>query len=191
MTLQEKQALRACIKEKRRSVPEKDPFPIVARILCSPLFLDADILFLYAGATGEVDVFPIAEKAWEMGKLVAFPLTCGKGVMTFHKVTSLAELSCGFHGILEPPKEAPVLTGTKKSLMLVPALAFDVKGYRLGYGGGYYDRYLPSFKGTTLGVAFQEYLLPKLPHESHDMRVSYMVTDEKMIQTRMFYGTGF
>jgi 5-formyltetrahydrofolate cyclo-ligase len=65
--------------------------------------------------------------------------------------------------------------------MLVPALAFDVKGYRLGYGGGYYDRYLPYFHGITFGIAFYEDVFPELPHEPHDMRVSYIVTDEIMI----------
>ena len=145
MVSKEKQALRACIKENRATSKRRDPASIYTRILHSPLFLEADTLFLYAHTHGEIDVFPLALKAWEMGKTVAFPLVGETGMMTFRSVTSLAELSPGFHGILEPSKEAPLATGTDKSLMLVPALAFDVKGYRLGYGGGYYDRYLPYF----------------------------------------------
>ena len=172
-------------------MPTRNPKTILDHIVTSPLFLDADILFLYAATTGEIDVFPLAQKAFEMGKLVAFPRVRDEGIMTFHEVEHLDKLSPGFHGILEPSERAPVLEGTASSLMLVPALTYDTQGYRLGYGGGYYDRYLPHFQGVSMGILFREDLMEELPHEPHDMRLSYIATDEKMIQTRKFYGTGF
>ena len=108
-----------------------------------PEFRAAKTLLLYFPLANEINLIPVFNHAREKGMACAFP-RCGdkKGEMSFYLVNTLDELEVGKFGICEPRADAPRLTDFSDAVAFVPALAFDKKGYRVGYGGGYYDRFL-------------------------------------------------
>lgn len=112
--------------------------------------------------------------------------------MVFRRLTGLAphELEKGRFGIPEPPPRCPELTPSQleNALILVPALAFDDRGYRLGYGGGYYDRYLGFLRDkgisvTTVGLAYGICRAKLLPHEPHDLAVDIIIDERRTVLT--------
>jgi 5-formyltetrahydrofolate cyclo-ligase len=152
-------------------------------------FLDLDewrkarVIGMYAPLRCEVDILPLGEEALARGKQVAFPrANPPRATLWFYRVASLGDLSPGTHGILEPPDVAARRTTLEEmDLLLVPGLAFDFKGQRLGFGGGYYDRLL-SERGRgggpySIGVAFECQVLSALPVASHDRPVDALVTE--------------
>lgn len=142
-------------------------------------------ILLYAPKKVEVDVTPIAKAAWDAGKSVAFP-RCHKpedsfAYMTYHIVNSLDELEPGSFGLLEPREDAPLYDpgdDTRGSLAFAPAIAFDKYGYRLGYGGGYYDRFFNAYNGSVVGVIFSDFVVPSLPHGRYDIRAGLLITEK-------------
>ncbi len=125
----------------------------------------------------EVNTYPIIEKAWELGKGVAavkcVPKTKG---LEFYQIRDFSQIGKGFYGLYEPIVEQTVKIDTKDiDLLIVPGVAFTTEGKRLGVGGGYYDRLLPTFSGTTVALAFCEQLLDDLPMESHDQYIQKII----------------
>ncbi len=154
---------------------------ICRRILALSCYRFAPSVLLYYPIKSEINILPVIEDALKRGKTVALPL-CEKepGVMTFRKITSLAELAAGTFGVPEPSEDAPALQKEltdPKSFIIVPALAFDKSGYRLGYGKGYYDRFLGGFKGTSAGVVYQNLIFKQLPKGFFDRRVQLLVSE--------------
>lgn len=142
----------------------------------------SDLLLFYAPIRSEVDVFPLALDALKKGRRVAFP-RCEEepGIMTFRFVKSADELETGAFRVREPRAGAERVSSEELksggAFLLVPALAFDRNGYRLGYGKGYYDRFLSQFCGFSLGVTFGELFKDELPHGRFDRRVDAVVTE--------------
>ena len=98
--------------------------------------------------------------------------------MEFHLISSLQELTKGAYGVMEPnPVSCPVLHEYSGSLCVVPALAYDKAGYRLGYGGGYYDRFLSRYTGVTAGIVYQCFLRERLIHGRYDRPVEFVFTE--------------
>lgn len=148
------------------------------------LFQTADTVLAYAAFRGETDLTDVVSLALRLGKTVAFPKTLdSEGHMAFLRVHSLEELKPGRYGISEPVNGESVLP-TERTLCLVPALAFDAKGNRLGYGGGFYDRFLRSFPGISAGILPSVCLFPELPHEAWDVPVQYLVTEATIVETQ-------
>ena len=100
--------------------------------------------------------------------------------MDFFVVEGENDLSEGMYGIFAPKAECPVLRADEKCLCCVPGLSFDKKGYRLGYGKGYYDRYLSSFKGISIGFCYDALVSEGLPCDSYDKQVNCLITDKKI-----------
>lgn len=126
----------------------------------------------------EVDTYPIIHEAWRTGKTIVVP-KCHKSTreMTFHIIHSFEELESVFFGLLEPIVSKTVVVDKGDiDLVIVPGLGYTTKGYRLGFGGGYYDRFLIDYKGKTLSLAFPEQIVPTLPIESHDIPVNKLIT---------------
>ena len=145
-------------------------------------FRYAEYVLLYAATEGEIDVNAIAQLALEKGKKVCFP-RCDKKThtMTYHIVQSLDELKVDSYGILEPAEEAPVYEPEKDTgaaVCFVPGLVYDKAGYRLGYGKGFYDRYLSAFSGCTIGVVYSDYILPVVPRGRFDVSVDILLTEK-------------
>ena len=103
--------------------------------------------------------------------------------MTARRIRSLDELRAGKYGILEPDAAAEELPPEQIGLIIVPALACDRQGYRLGYGGGYYDRFLSHTGAVRMALCAEARLLSRLPHEPFDMRCNYVITERQVLHT--------
>lgn len=145
-------------------------------------FRHADIILLYAPIKSEIDVIPIFEAAKQRGKRVAFPkCNTENRTIKFYFVDSLDELEPCAYGIREPKDTAPLYdpsTTQGVAVCFVPGLAFDSYGYRLGYGKGYYDKFMYEFLGCTIGVTYSQFILPSLPRGRYDKRCDIMLTEK-------------
>ena len=106
--------------------------------------------------------------------------------MQYHLVSSLDELAQDSYGILEPPPENPIYDPENdlgSAVCFVPGLVYDKAGYRLGYGKGFYDRYLSHFSGCTLGVVYSDYILPTVPRGRFDVSVDILLTEKGVKMT--------
>lgn len=151
---QQAQALRESLDPATRKTADR---AMAQAVIKSSLFSRAPLVLAYCSFGSEVDTHTLIEEALRQDKEVALPRCLpGTGLMTWHTITSLSDLAPGYGGILEPPDNPATLidprTTDPRALALVPGLLFDDAGYRLGYGGGYYDRFLASFPGTSLGL---------------------------------------
>jgi 5-formyltetrahydrofolate cyclo-ligase len=152
-------------------------FEAVCRL---PEYRSADRIFLYCSMEREVDTAAIRAHAEKEGKLVAFPRVFGGGKMDFAIVDGLPEQ---FFGIPQPSSELPAIVPGEGDLILVPALCYDEDGFRLGQGGGYYDRFLAGCPAVTAGLGRGRLLVRRLPRQIHDVPVSILITEE--ITTRL------
>ncbi len=169
---------RALTAEERAEKSEK----VCRNMLGSATYRYADVLLMYYPKDDEIDIRPIVEAALAAGKKVAFP-RCNPAdhTMVFHFVSSLADLLPGSYNIMEPSAELPAfdLADAEKCNVacVVPAVVFDKKGFRIGYGGGYYDRYLAGFRGTKLGLVYRDFIVNFVPHGRFDLTVDVMITE--------------
>ena len=184
----EKAELRARARTLRSAMPQEvraaASAVICETILASSLFADCRMLLCYAPLGSEVDVLPVAQAALEQGKAVGFPI-CHGDEMEFYAVSSLSELcKADRFGIRIPAAEHRRITPDGDTLMLLPGLAFDGAGNRIGYGKGYYDRYLHRALAPpiTLGVTYAATLLGHIPAEATDIPAAYLVTEKEFIR---------
>ena len=187
MINQDKKSLRSEYKNIRSSVSDRDAknLRIAEVVLKSLQYKNADKIFAYWSVSSEVETYSIISMALTDGKKVALPKCSDKeGNMKFYYITSLSDLIDGMYGIKEPPTDRLADDFTADSLCLVPALSFDKDGYRLGYGKGYYDRFLSAFTGVTIGLCYEECLIETLPKDRYDKNVNYIVTNEKIYDIR-------
>ena len=163
--------------EYRRNAEEK----MISSLLSLLQFQNAKTVLTFYPVGSEPAILPIAEAALTLGKRVAFPLCHPEGpFMTFHSVDSLDALTNGSYGIPEPDGISPAVSELEDAICIVPALAFDENGYRLGYGKGYYDRFLSSFDGVSVGLVFSSLLLCDLPRDEYDEKVDIIITEKEM-----------
>ena len=178
----EKERLRRSLLEKRRRLDAGSRAAydrrIAERLLLSPCWAAAGTVFCYVGTGWEVSTAKILDAALSTGRRVAVPLCLPDGVMEAHEIFSLNALVPGMFGIPEPRRDTPVLPPQAFDLAVVPAVAFDSAGFRIGRGGGYYDRYLSQLRGVKAGLCYEQFLLPSLPREPHDERVDLILTEE-------------
>lgn len=155
-------------------------------ILSSASFRYAETVLAYYPREGEINILPALETALAMGKRVALPRCDGEHHMTYRFVTSLADVEPGMYGIPEPSENAPAFAEDPghATLCLVPGVVFDTRGYRIGYGGGYYDRFLHSFGGSVAGVIYREFILPSLPFGRYDLALPVMITETGMVRSK-------
>jgi len=153
---------------------------IFKRLLTLSEYSNAQRIMLYYSVDREPDTIAIATSALLAGKTVAFPYCYPGGKMDARMVDSLDKLVPAVLGIPAPPSCAPVIEPENLDLIIVPALLFDKSGYRLGYGGGYYDRYLSNLSAFTVGITRQKLLRSEIPREPHDVAVSCLITEENI-----------
>ncbi len=159
---------------------QKDAFDkkIFNKLTASITYRHSTDILLYASYRGEVDTWQIFEKAIQDGKKVAFPCCNPDNTMTYRYVTDRSQLSEKSFGILEPGDDCPECDPSNFSLLIVPGLVFDRSGYRIGYGKGFYDRYLSSFKGVSIGLAYSKLLLPEVPRGRYDRHVDVIISEK-------------
>lgn len=153
---------------------------VTQRVTALKAFRECDTLFAFISAKAEISTEGIIQTAFELNKQVAVPLVLDKEKMCFIYISSLSDLKEGSFGIREPKYDSEKLAvPTKHSIMLVPALAFDKSLNRLGYGGGYYDRYMaenpaPLKTGIGFSVQYSEELLPR---DEYDLPLDILITE--------------
>lgn len=141
-------------------------------------------VLMYAPMGGELDVWPLLEMALGLGKVVALPrydaLTNAYGAFQLKDLAN--DLEPGRYGIREPKGQSTLLPLNRLDFILVPGLAYDLQGHRLGRGRGFYDRLLGAVCGTTCGVAFEEQIVRRVPVEPHDSDVNCILTPTRWIE---------
>ncbi len=149
-------------------------------------------LLVYVSTPIEVDTHRIIEQALEDGKQVAVP-RCVDGTrnMEFYYIRSLDDLEPGSFGVLEPiPAKTELMTDFTRGLCIVPAFSYDWSGFRLGYGKGYYDRFLSRFEGNIIGICYSSCVQRSLPHGRYDRPVELLVTENYLRRTVNRAGKG-
>lgn len=189
---QEKKLLRKKFKEQRKNISLHDRILANERIFENLVNLNeienADYILTFISFGSEPDTLKFSEYILSNGKkLAAAKCTAEKGVMNFHIIKSLDDLEKGSYGIPEPKNDIPFLSDEEidknKVLCIVPGYSFSEKGYRLGYGGGYYDRFLSEHKNVkTIGICFDEMISDEIPVGEYDIPVSLIVTDRKITE---------
>lgn len=179
-----KDALRAAARARLEALPQAD---LVAQsnlacraLIASDLFAAARTILLYAPAHHEPNLSPLASAATADGKTIGVPAVLwGQGLLVPRIVHDLGpSLIPGKHGIRVPAEHAPELPIESIDLVIVPGLAFDREGGRLGRGGGFYDRFLadPRLKARTIAVALEPQIVPRIPMLPHDRRIDALAT---------------
>lgn len=177
-----KSELRARFAEMRKGLSkehrQKMDLEIESRLLCSEEYAEADMILTYVSVKLEPDTLGIIHAAFANGKRVAVPKCTEGNNMDFYFIKSADDLVKGKYGLSEPDTDkCKKANPTEKSLCIVPALSFDAKGFRLGKGGGYYDRFLKDFKGKSAGLCYHSFLRLSLPKEAFDIPVDIIVTE--------------
>ncbi|MCR5118260.1 MAG: 5-formyltetrahydrofolate cyclo-ligase [Lachnospiraceae bacterium] len=176
---EEKKALRKDILKLRDALAyeqrDNDAAAICDLLFMHPAVLSAKKILLFASFGSEPDTDPIAIRALDMGKEIYYPRVEDKDI-SFYAVKDITELKSGYKGIREPATERPWDGEVKDSVVLVPGTAFDKYGRRMGYGGGFYDRFLKAHPGIySIGICFELQLLESIPEEDHDEKVNDII----------------
>lgn len=151
-------------------------------VLAHPWFQRAKTIMAYAALAGEPNLQPVLEEILLQGKILVLPRCEKDGAMSGRRVSALPRCAPGMYGVTEPPEDSPVVYPTQIDLILVPGMAFDAQGGRLGRGKGYYDRFLAEYQGRTMGICYHGNLLEQVPVEGHDKRMDAVVTDQTIIK---------
>ncbi len=182
---QQKKELRVALKAKRKQIAadikKQLDEDICNNILNSVSYKYADVVLMFYPAEYEIDVLRVFEKALQDGKRVAFPKCVSKGVMKFYFVSTKKDLIKGSYGILEPKdtREQYSPDVAVHPLCIVPCLCAFIDGKRLGYGGGYYDRFLSCFEGISMCVQYEDFLFEQIPFDKrYDKKADIIVTEK-------------
>lgn len=181
----DKGSLRVLYLNQRNAVPEKLRAPqderILARLESLDVFKEATMLLCYVSHGSEIDTRPLMERWLSKGGRLAVPrVVKDEHNLEFCEISSLDELVSGTFGIMEPADDVEPVGNYEMagSVCLVPGLVFDGDGQRIGYGGGYYDSFLPLYPGTKIGLARTWQLSNNpLPSSIHDVTVDVVVSE--------------
>lgn len=157
-------------------------------LFSSELYQNTQIFFLYASFRSEADTWMLLDRMLLDQKEVYMPRTQParegqEGSMEFFRVRAREDLVPGLYGIYEPGSHCPAFgENPKGAVCLLPGLVFDRRGGRIGYGGGYYDRYLKGHPGIVrVGMGFSFQCIPEIPMETFDIKLQYLLTEKEMV----------
>lgn len=167
------QEMKAISQEQKQFIDQT----LIERLLHHPFYQEAKVIATYLSFPHEFQTQELIEQALKDGKKVLIPKTYPKGCMDF-VVYNPQQLAKTSFGLLEPQGDLEVVDASQIDLIHVPGLAFTTKGYRIGYGGGYYDRYLEYFSGHTLSTVYRYQVQDFIP-ENHDIPVEEVLIDER------------
>ncbi|MBD7983155.1 5-formyltetrahydrofolate cyclo-ligase [Sporosarcina sp. Sa2YVA2] len=156
---------------------------IMNQLIESDSFKKAKCVAVTISRYPEVDTRPIIKYAWQMGKRVAVP-KCNARTreMDFRTINSFEDLETVYMDLLEPiESKTKSVRKDEIDLQIVPGVVFSKEGYRIGFGGGYYDRYLEQYKGDSVSLAFEIQMMNEVPVQSHDLPVDRIITENQMI----------
>lgn len=177
-----KEILRKRFLEKRRALTKDEvstsSMSVCKRVLESNWYKAADTVLAYMPIGKEVDILPILKQGLADGKSVYLPKVQGKE-MTFYKLEDLDALCSGVFGIPEPKDTTPL--PSRKGLMIVPGIVFSKAGFRIGYGGGYYDRYLQrAHQFVTVGVCYKLQLSDAIFPDVFDKQLDFVIAENEV-----------
>ena len=187
--MESKKDIRKYVLEKRNNLTAKEweekSRSIYEKVVSHPFFLYADTVYCYIDYRNEVGTREIIKKAWEDKKKVAVPKVEGTE-MSFYFIQEFADLKEGYRGIPEPESISPaedenVSDKTSQTLVIMPGVAFDNNCNRIGYGKGYYDKFLSLHKTShTMAICFACQMVDEIPAESDDVRPEILITEENV-----------
>lgn len=182
---QDKSALRKELKNARKLLKNKLELSneICKAFLETKDYKECSTLLCYVSFGDEVNTLNILSHALEQNKIVAVPVCIDKsGNMDFYIIKSIDDLHIGSFGILEPRiNECEKLNDIKNAVIVVPALCFDAFGNRLGYGKGYYDRFLQKHSLISFGLCYNSLIQKNVPVDKYDQKVDYVITEKQII----------
>jgi len=144
------------------------------------LYRTAETIGAYYSIGSEVRTQDILQEILNAGKQLALPKVV-KNDLVFKKISSFSELEPGNFSVMEPKDKCEVVKNL--DVVIVPAIALAKDGFRLGYGFGYYDRYLHGKKSTTIALSYAKQLIRSFSHDDHDVKINFIVTEDKVIKT--------
>ena len=189
MNLDEKKAFRKAMLAKRDAIPYENRVEAdKARnehIRNWETYKNAELLLFYVSYRSEADTLQLIREVLAEGRKVAVPKVEGTE-MVFYRITDFSQLIEGYKGILEPDTvQAEAITEAfpKHTILFVPGCAFDEKCGRMGYGGGFYDRFMEASQDALrVALAYEEQIVEKVPREAHDKSVEFVVTEKRIVQ---------
>lgn len=180
----DKAALRKHFLEERRtlSAGEREQINegIFRQVTSLAAYQEARVVFLYCSTPEEISTEQLLYSALSKGKTVCVPLCVYRGVMEAHVIRQVSQLAPGRFGIMEPSADAPLVQPEMIDFCVVPCLAADAAGHRLGYGGGYYDRFLAQTAATAAALCAERSFVQMLPAEPHDRPCHMIVTERRV-----------
>jgi 5-formyltetrahydrofolate cyclo-ligase len=156
---------------------------IETRLFALPEFRAAGVVLFFASFRSEVETGPMIRRALSSGKRVILPRVNGDRLDLFEIHNFDQDTAPGAWGIPEPKPLKPAAIDTV-DLVVIPGAAFDEQGNRIGYGAGFYDKLLPAFTKTTIALAFESQIVPRVPADYHDIPVGKVVTEKRIIEAR-------
>lgn len=182
--------IRAEALKRRDAIPQEvraiKSHEIKERLLSLELYKQSASTLLFCSFRTEVDTLPIIKTALNDGKKVVLPRVNRDLLnLELYQINSLDDLTPGYMNILEPlPDKCSQVVPDEMEFVVVPGVAFDLSGGRLGYGGGYYDKLLGSIMNRPflIAIAFEEQIIEHVPVDEHDVRVDMIITDRRNIE---------
>jgi 5-formyltetrahydrofolate cyclo-ligase len=182
-----KKELRLEMKNRLNTISEHDftysSNKIAQTLFTTRIWKESRVIGLTISRGREVPTRSVIERAWKEGKGVAVPKCFPEDMsMEFYLITSYDQLEEVYFGLKEPIiEENSAVQPNEIDLLIVPGVCFTEKGFRIGYGGGYYDRYLTSFQHQTISLLLECQLLPEILTKSHDLPVQQLITERRLI----------
>lgn len=161
---------RSYIKDK-----QKHDNTIFEKTINLPEYKECKLILTYVSLKEEVDTIKLIQHSIKAGKQVAVP-KCEGNVINFYYINSVKELKKGTFGVLEPQNQNKV-TSFEHSICIVPGICFDKENNRVGYGKGYYDRFLYNYKGTKIGIMYNECICDKIDIDKYDIKLDKIIFD--------------
>lgn len=185
--MSDKKEIRKLVRNEREQMKREDMFSksnlIFERLITVPEYKRAEKIYTYVSLNNEVDTIMLIDYSLSMEKRVFVPrisISEKKKTMEFYEISDISELSPGYMGIFEPDINGKEPDNLRNGVMILPVLAFDGEYNRLGYGGGFYDRYLQEpDKLYKIGIAYEFQKVSQIPCEEHDVKPDMIITEEK------------
>jgi 5-formyltetrahydrofolate cyclo-ligase len=182
--MESKKSIRKLVKEKKDILPRAERQNldniIFNKVINSEDYRNSDTIFIFVSYNNEVDTHKIIKQALKDGKVLCVPKVISKEYgMDIVQIKSFEDLKEGAYGILEPKDSKLKVEENIIDLCYLPGLAFDIKGGRVGYGGGFYDRFLVKTREDSkkIGLAYKFQVFSEVPMEEHDVFIDGIITD--------------
>lgn len=170
---------KAALRRQLAQQPRPDWEPMLQAFLALPELRAAQTVLLFYGVKQEPDTRALFQTLLQQGKTVALPKCLPGRQMEARVVSRLDGLKLSAYGIPEPGEDCPVIERDRIDLILVPNVCCDQRGYRLGHGAGYYDRYLVGYTGFTVALCPEQWLQEAVPTDAFDLPVQLVLTEQK------------